>query len=304
MTDGIQKIISFFPVRFRNEMKQMNWEGIEEIRVRIGQPIELCYADRWEYLSLWQKRVQESDVREMLSYISRYSLYAYQEEVRQGYLTVEGGHRIGLLGQAVVTQGSVTGMNAICFFNVRIARERKGCATELLPFLWQDDIIYNTLFVSSPGAGKTTYLRDSIRMLSDGSETKKGLKVAVVDERSEIAACHMGIPQKDVGKRTDVLDHCPKAEGMRLLLRSMSPQVIAVDELGGEEDFLAVEQAACSGSRVLGTIHAADLEELKEKKYLKRWMERGIFKRFVVLAKKENGQRVFRIFDGELQRLC
>ena len=114
----------------------------------------------------------------------------------------------------------------------------------------------------------------------------------------------MGVPQKNIGRRTDVLDHCPKAQGIFLLLRSMSPQVIAVDELGRKEDFLAVEQAACSGSRVLGTIHAAEMKELTEKKQLRHWMKQGMFQRFVLLQKNDSGERTFQIYDEKLEQLC
>lgn len=303
MANGMETILSFFPIRFREEMKKMPWQGLEEIRVRIGQPMEFCYANTWRYLPESDLRVTERDMGEMLNYISQYSLYAYQEEIRQGYLTIEGGHRIGLVGQAVISQGQINGMHTICFLNVRIAQERCGCAEPIVPFLWQGETIYNTLILSAPGTGKTTCLRDCIRILSDGKSGRKGLKVGIVDERSEIAACHMGVPQKDIGRRTDVLDHCPKAQGMLLLLRSMSPQVIAVDELGREEDFLAVEQAACSGSRVLGTIHAAEIRELTEKKQLRHWIRQGMFQRFVLLSKNGSGERTFQIYDENLEQL-
>ena len=166
MANGMETILSFFPIRFREEMKKMPWQGLEEIRVRIGQPMEFCYANTWRYLPESDLRVTERDMGEMLNYISQYSLYAYQEEIRQGYLTIEGGHRIGLVGQAVISQGQISGMHTICFLNVRIAQERCGCAEPIVPFLWQGETIYNTLILSAPGTGKTTCLRDCIRILS------------------------------------------------------------------------------------------------------------------------------------------
>ncbi len=307
----MHEISQLFPVHMRQSIKEMPFQGLEEIRVRIGQPIEFYYGEGYRFL-LEEKengekelcRATGEDVAEILDYISSYSLYAYQEEVRQGYLTVEGGHRIGLIGQAVTEKGKITGMHHISFLNFRIAREKIGCARGLLPYLRLRDSIYNTLFLSAPGAGKTTYLRDCIRLLSEGEEGRAGLKVCVVDERSEIGACRMGMPQTQVGPRTDVLDGCGKAEGMLLLLRSMSPQVIAVDELGTEEDFLAVEQAVCSGSRVLGTIHAGEVQELQEKPHLRHWMERQLFQRFVQIRRQENGSREIHIFDAGMRKLC
>lgn len=303
------EISQLFPVHLRQNIREMPWQGLEEIRIRIGQPLEFCYGQGYRYLSAGEEngalyRMQGEDLAEMLDYISNYSLYAYQEEVKQGYITIEGGHRIGLIGQAVTEQGKITGIHPITFLNFRIAHERIDCAKELLPYLLEGNSIYNTLFLSAPGAGKTTYLRDCIRLLSKGEGERAGMKVCVVDERSEIAACHMGVPQNDLGPRTDVLDGCGKTEGMLLLLRSMSPQVIAVDELGTEEDFLAVEQAVCSGSRILGTIHAGELQELEEKPHLKHWMEKQMFQRFVQIRRQKNGEREIHIFDEGMRRLC
>lgn len=303
------EISQLFPVHMRQNIREMPWKGLEEIRIRIGQPLEFCYGEGYRYLSVGEEsgelyRIQGEDLAEMLDYISNYSLYAYQEEVKQGYITIEGGHRIGLIGQAVTEQGKITGIHPITFLNFRIAHERIDCAKELLPYLLEGNSIYNTLFLSAPGAGKTTYLRDCIRLLSKGEGERAGMKVCVVDERSEIAACHMGVPQNDLGPRTDVLDGCGKTEGMLLLLRSMSPQVIAVDELGTEEDFLAVEQTVCSGSRILGTIHAGELQELEEKPHLRYWMEKQMFQRFVQIRRQKNGEREIHIFDAGMRRLC
>lgn len=174
----------------------------------------------------------------------------------------------------------------------------------MLPWLIEKDCIYNTLLLSPPGIGKTTMLRDCIRLLSEGGKGIAGKKVGVVDERSEIAASFFGVPQNDLGDRTDVLDACPKAEGMRILLRSMSPQIIAVDELGSREDYLAVEEALHCGCRILGTMHAQDMEELHEKIYLSEWLDKRYFGRFVFLSLGQRGEREFMVYDGRMQRLC
>jgi stage III sporulation protein AA len=239
----------------------------------------------------------------MLNYISNYSLYAYKEEIKQGYITIEGGHRVGVAGQTVLVDGKIAGISPITFLNIRIAHEKCGCAKKILPLIRQKNSIYNTLILSMPGAGKTTLLRDSIRALSNGEAYGIRLKVCVVDERSEIAASFHGVPQNDMGPRTDVMDGCGKAEGMQLLIRSMSPQIIAVDELGAESDFYAVEQALNCGSRVLGTIHAGNMKELSEKPYLKRWMERRLFQRFIFLEKETNGRRKMQVYDEHMERI-
>lgn len=311
-----------FPLYIRERLSGENWqEGLEEIRVRIGGPLEFSYDTKIRYLALegetcrfapWDMlyqgktepyRVRMTDIAEMLNYISNYSLYAYKEEMKQGYITIEGGHRIGLAGGAVTECGKIKGLHHVSFLNIRVAHERRGCAREILPFLRQGESIYNTLFLSVPGAGKTTYLRDTVRLLSEGNEGHSGMKICVVDERSELAACHMGMPQNDLGPRTDVLDGCGKAEGMLLLLRAMSPQILAVDELGGEEDFAAVEQAVYSGSRVLGTIHAGSTVELSEKPYLRRWIEKEVFGRYVLITRNPDGTRSAELYDAHLKRI-
>lgn len=317
----MERVEKIFPLHIRAALLETGWQlGLEEIRVRVGQPVEFFYDTGMQYLvyakggrelSLTSSadgaekryRVTLQDIAEMLNYISNYSLYAYKEELRQGYITIEGGHRIGLAGCVAMEQGKIAGLAHISFLNIRIAHEKRDCAKSILPFIRDKDSIYNTLFVSKPGAGKTTFLRDSIRLLSEGDEECPGLKVCVVDERAEIAACHLGVPQNDLGPRTDVLCGCGKSEGMQMLLRAMSPQVLAVDELGSEQDFRAVEQAVFSGSRVLGTIHAGDVGELIEKPYLRRWMEKGVFGRYIQIAREADGTRSVKVYDAKRMEL-
>lgn len=316
------EISLLFPRHIRSCMSSREWqEDLEEIRVRVGQPMEFLYGDEVRYLfrksegfawcRMQKGRERENaylttggDIAEMLNYISNYSLYAYKEELKQGYITIEGGHRIGVAGQAAMSEGRLSGIYHIAFLNIRVAHEKPGCAEALLPWIRWKESIYNTLLLSAPGAGKTTLLRDCIRALSAGEKEHDGLKVSVVDERSEIAACYHGIPQNDLGPRTDVLDGCSKPEGMRMLIRSMSPQVIAVDELGNEADFRAVEQTIHSGSKVLGTVHAGDIRELSEKPMLKSWMKKGLFQRFVLIEKEMSGKRNFTVYDQNMEKLC
>lgn len=304
MTEAKKKfqLEQIFPVRIRESLEQEAWQrGLEEIRIRVGQPVEFIYdvGSKWKFHTMTL-----TDIAEMMNYISHYSLYAYKEEIRQGFITIEGGHRIGIAGGVTMEGGSITGLHHISFLNIRVAHEKQGCAKEIMPYIRHQGSIYNTLLLSVPGAGKTTYLRDSVRMLSEGNGEHPGLKVCVVDERSEIAACHMGVPQNNLGPRTDVLDGCKKAEGMLLLLRSMSPQILAVDELGGEPDFFAVEQSVYSGSKVLGTVHAGNIRELSEKPYLRRWMDKEVFQRYVLIERESDGTRKAQIYNGHMEKLC
>lgn len=298
-----QEILHIMPVRLRESVSQRLMEAadIEEIRIRIGQPIELRYAKK----SVWMAQaVTAADLDEMLTFISQYSIYAYEEEIRQGYLTIEGGNRIGFAGQVRLMEGQVSRMTNIRFLNIRIAGEQKGCARDLLPWLYEEGELLNTLLLSNPGVGKTTCLRDCIRLISNGDERHPGKKICVIDERSEIAACHLGIPCNDLGKRTDVLDGCPKQAGMRMALRSMSPEVIAVDELGGSEDAASIEEMILCGCRILGTMHGDQMEHIVQQSGMERIYRNRLFRRYVFLKKQEDGSRIFHVYDQECRRLC
>lgn len=312
----MEEIINVFPSALRPHCRAAFEQGLEpeEIRLRIGRPVMVLGKGREYFWSRKEVRLQDcreqsyiwqgEDMKETLSRMSRYSMYALEEELRNGFFTIQGGHRVGVAGRTVCEQGKVLSFRNICSLNIRVAREKKGCAKDLLPWLIQGDSIYNTLLLSPPGIGKTTLLRDCIRLLSQGSKALPGKKIGVVDERSEIAASFLGVVQNDLGDRTDVLDACPKAQGMRLLLRSMSPQILAVDELGGKEDCLAVEEALHCGCRILGTMHARDAQELQQKMYLSEWLVKGFFGRFVLLALGNQGERKFSVYDGGLHKLC
>ena len=179
-----------------------------------------------------------------------------------------------------------------------VAHEKKGCADRVMPYLWEDGRFLHTLIVSAPGCGKTTMLRDIIRQISDGESPYPGLTVGVVDERSEIAGCYLGVAQNDVGIRTDVLDCCPKAEGMMMLIRAMSPDVVAVDEIGTGEDIRAIESVVNCGCKLLATVHGNSMEDMKQKPLLNRLVESHVFERYIVLDAKPRAGSVQAIFDG------
>ncbi len=298
-----QEILHIMPMRLRASMEKRlkDQTDIEEIRIRVGQPFEVR---RERGSSMLSETATVEDIEEMLTFISRYSLYAYEEEIRQGFITIEGGNRIGFAGQVRIEEGQVKRMTNIRFLNIRIAGERIGCARELLPWLYEEGELKNTLLISRPGAGKTTYLRDCVRMISDGDEKRAGKKVCMIDERSELAACHLGVPQNHVGIRTDVLDNCPKQEGMRMALRSMSPDVIAVDELGGEKDAKAVEEMILSGCSIIGTMHGEEMKYIIQLPEMEKMYQKKLFQRYVFLKKQENGQRTFTVYNQECQKLC
>lgn len=282
--------------------------GIQEIRMRVQAPLFIIYhgieyavTEQGKLTKEIEKayRITKQDIKEALELISSYSMYAYEEELRQGYITIIGGHRIGMAGKIIMNDRNIKTMRYISFLNIRLSHEVKGCATELLPHLVDGkNGIHHTLILSPPRCGKTTLLRDIIRQLSNGSDEWNGVTVGVVDERSEIGACYLGEPQNDLGMRTDVLDGCPKAQGMMMLIRTMSPQVIAVDEIGSKEELEAMEYAVNCGCRLIATVHGNSFQDLLGKPILRNMVKEHIFERIVLLKDREKPGKACLIMDG------
>ena len=283
----------------------LDYDKLYEIRLRVGRPLFLTYdggecflrqKDTEPYL------VTREDLKETLEYVSGYSLYAYEDEIRQGFLSVQGGHRVGVTGKVILDGNRVRGMKYISCINVRLAHEIQGCAGGVMPYIQTREQIMHTLIVSPPRCGKTTLLRDIIRQMSNGWGDISGVTVGVVDERSELAGCYQGIPQNDLGMRTDILDGCPKAEGMQMLIRSMSPVVVAVDELGKEEDFKAVEAVIHCGCRLIATAHGDSVEETLSQPFFQKLWEARVFQRYIFLGNRAG--IVEGIYDGNGKCLC
>lgn len=293
-----KEVLSIFPNVLREVLEELktDTDSLQEIRIRAGRPVLIQCKNR-EYIS--GRVLEGTQVREILAYLSNYSLYAYEDEIRQGFLSLPGGHRVGLAGRTVTENRCVKTMTEISSLNIRFAHEIKGCADSLLPRLWEKGALLHTLIVSAPGCGKTTLLRDCIRQISDGNAFHGGMTVGLVDERSEIAGCFRGIPGNDVGMRTDILDGCPKAEGMMMLIRSMAPKVIAVDEIGSREDLSALMTAMHCGCVLLATVHGSSMEELKKKPVLRDMMEMRLFERYVILDAGRKPGYIRKILDRE-----
>lgn len=277
-----QEIINIMPVRMKKELIHCQALGeAQEIRVRIGRRIHII-TEREDYevvSGTIPDLITAADIREITESISGYSLFACEEELKNGYITLRGGHRIGIAGEVVSEGGKIKTIKNISSFNIRVSHQVRGSADELMPYI---DKCNNLLLISPPRKGKTTLLRDILRQLSD----RPMENVAIVDERSEIASCYHGRPENDVGERTDVLDNCPKAEGMMMLLRSMSPTIIGVDEIGKREDVEAVLRVVNCGVRVIATIHGENPGQIRQKAVFRELFEQKIFDCCILLKSR------------------
>ncbi len=298
MRTNLGQLLAVFPPQLRGLVAALPWERVEELRLRAGRPVEIVLHDGDCWLGGQGELLPDAKAAPPLSQqalagclelVTKSSLYALEEELRGGYVTIEGGHRVGLVGRAVVRDGKIHSLREIGGLNLRVAREVRGAADSLLPQLYDSgaDWFYRTLLISPPRCGKTTLLRDLVRQVSDGTGRIRGRRVGLVDERSELAGVYRGVPQRDVGVRTDVLDACPKAQGIMLLLRSMSPEVVCADEIGRREDAEALEEALNAGVGVLTTAHAGSMEEVRERPHLRELMAAKVFQRVVLLSRRE-----------------
>ena len=294
-----EQALELLPMRWQQAARRLpDWRKAqaEEFRLRTGRPMTVltCEGEILVSDELPRALVTQSDLEQLCDMVTGYSRYAVSETLSKGYLIGRGGFRVGGCGTAGLRDGANTNLRDISSVTVRISRQVRGLAEPLLRELWEPEGFPSTLLLAPPGVGKTTLLRDMICALSDGDEQRPACRVGIVDERGELAAMYRGVPQLEVGAHTDVLDGCPKALGITMLLRSANPQVIAVDEITAEEDLRAMLSAAHCGVALLATIHAANREELARKPLFARLLEMRVFQRIVTIT-VENGRRVYRV---------
>lgn len=269
---------------------------IQEIRIKINKNL-IYLKDNEEYLS--EYICSKRDLDYIIKRLSNYSLYAFEEELKQGYITINGGHRIGFCGVCVMENSKIKTIKQIGSINIRVCKEILGCSDKILKYLLKENEIYNTIIISPPKCGKTTLIRDLGRNISNGVKCYglTGKNVSIIDERSEIAACYKGVPQMNVGIRTDVLDNCPKSYGIMMCIRSMAPQVIVCDEIGTYEDVNSVLMALNSGVNIITSIHGNNIEDLYKRRVFNELINNNVFKRAVILDNKYKIGHVSYIYD-------
>lgn len=294
----IKQVYQFFPERLRESWNryQIQWEELQEIRIRVNQPV-IVKMQGQEVLT--EMVYTEKDMDDIFRYLCHDSVYAYEIERCNGYLSLPGGHRVGITGELSYVETTGYFAKYIRYMNIRIAHEKKGIAENVMNYLRDDKEPYNTLLISPPGIGKTTLLRDIVRRFSG-----HGYTVGVIDERGEIAGAFRGCAGLDCGMRTDVMTGGEKKQGVQILIRTFSPQIIAMDEIGTKGDADAICYAGVSGCKVLATVHGKSLQDIRSKDELQILMRQKTFQRLVILSNDEGGMRYVEILDGDGEVIC
>lgn len=275
---------------------------LQEIRIRADKPLIFEVGNK----EIVNKYIPKpDDLKTIIQRMSNYSIYAFDEELKQGYITIKGGHRVGVCGKCVIEKNEVKTIKNIASLNIRICREVKGCSDSIMRFILENNEVINTIIISPPKCGKTTLIRDMARNISDGMDkvSFKGKKVCVIDERSELGACFSGVPQLNIGIRTDVLDGCPKSEGIMMAIRSMSPDVIVCDEIGSYKDIDSILTALNCGVSLITTIHGYEIEDLYNRPVFKEIVENNVFKRAIILSNKSGAGTIENIYDFQTKSI-
>ncbi|NOH16801.1 stage III sporulation protein AA [Clostridium cochlearium] len=293
-----KEILEILPKEIKNQLNAFNFKNIQEIRIRAEKPIIVKEGSN-EVITNYMATLE--DISSVVKRMSSYSIYAYDDEIKQGYITIKGGHRVGICGKCVLDGEKVKTIKYPASLNIRICREVEGCSNKILPYVLKSSMVENTIIISPPNCGKTTLLRDIAKNLSNGIKrlNLRGVKVCVIDERSEIASCVNGVPQLNIGLRTDVLDSCPKSQGIMMAIRSMSPEVIVCDEIGSREDIESIIKAMNSGVKLITTVHGYDVEDIYEREVFKEAIENKVFQKAIVLSGRKGVGTVEYIYSFE-----
>lgn len=283
----MRNLLDFFSINIKRILYKYELDNLEEIKIRVDKPIILKYHDREEVIDT---KIMAEDVLQTVSIMCDNSIYSYQKQICNGFITLSGGHRVGISGSVVSDKSGIININYISSLNFRVARQIIGCADEIIKhIICSNNSIYNTLIVSPPGCGKTTILRDLIRQISTGIEEYNfmGQTVGVVDERGEISAMYKAVPQNDLGLRTDVMTNVEKSLGIKMLIRSMNPRILCTDEIGSEQDISAINYAVCSGVNMIFTAHGKCFEDLISNPSLKKIIYKFLFNKIIFLTRTD-----------------
>lgn len=286
-----------------------------EIRLRINSPLCIRSVQGNYFLDINKKSsripndyyiINKKDIEETIACLTLNSIHAFEKEIQNGYITIEGGHRVGLSGDCIYNNDNFKGFKNITSLNIRIAREYKGCSKDYIKYLTNSsNDVYNTLIIGPPLSGKTTFIRDIAVNLSDGIKDPyfQGCDLTLIDERGEISSMYNGMPQMYVGCRTDILAYCLKREGFIMSIRALSPKVIISDELGSKDDFEIIQYALKSGVNIVTTAHGFDMEDIKKNIYMKNIIENNFFDRIVTLVSNQKPSTVQQIYDVSKKRV-
>lgn len=311
------EIINSLSLNLREKMKKLpkNNLSIEEIRLRSGKPLILnannkdyFYNEKENELDINMNApyiVSREDIEQTFQIICKYSIHTFMDDITKGFITLRGGHRVGIVGKAIIENGQVKNIKHISSLNIRISREIIGCSDKVLEHIIKNENqVNNTLIISPPQCGKTTLLRDIVRNLSNGNKKYgfKGIKVALIDERNEIGGSYLGVPQMDVGIRTDIIETCPKDIGIIMLLRSMSPNIIVTDEIGNEREIKALYTALNGGVSLITTVHGDSIEDIQGRKELSSLLDKELFKKIIILSARKGPGTIEKIYDLEEKR--
>ncbi|WP_099188104.1 stage III sporulation protein AA [Tepidibacter mesophilus] len=289
--------------------------NIEEIRLRVNRPLIVNMNNMDYFFNIKTDKFYNSDqnayittredIEHTFQLICKYSIHSFLDDIKKGFITIKGGHRVGIGGKAIVEKHEIKNIKHISSLNIRVSREIKNCSKNVIKYIIKNsNEIYNTLIISPPQCGKTTLIRDIVRNISTGIDKYnfKGIKVAVIDERNEICGSYHGIPQKDVGIRTDSIESCPKDVGIMMVLRSMSPNVIVTDEIGSTKEIESLYSALNGGVSLITSVHGSGIDDIRNRKELNTLLDKELFKRVIVLSCKKGAGTIEKIYDLEEKR--
>ena len=287
----MEYILKCLPTQLAKLILEHNIQKLEEIRIRANKPVILKLGQVEIVLSY---TITTNEIIGILQNICNNSIYTYQNQICNGFITLPGGNRVGITGNVVIKDGQVSNISYIYSLNFRISHQINGASDNILKYVLdtENNTIFNTLIVSPPGAGKTTMIRDLAKRISNGINeiNFRGLDVSIIDERGEIAAMTKGITFNDVGIRTDVLDNVPKSIGIRMAVRSMAPKVIIADEIGNKDDVNIINYAICSGVKCIFSAHGSNMEDLLKNNEINKIINLQLFSKIIFLDEKQKGK--------------